>query len=273
MTLMAIATSQAAGSQLSRVQSIPNRSPNPIPAPAPDASDRLLALAIGVSLAAHLLLILVLVATGGWHGFFHPVKATKLIYEPAASYQQAIDTPVSRVRVQLRKLPAPSASSMNALAGDRGAGAIGLRMRGGLASLGVGRGFGMEGSSTVPTVRGDWGGAIDLTNVGLASAGNPILHSYLDALREHIQRTANEQVWLPAGAGSTGVAYVGFILNQTGTIESAGILPGRSSAPPALQGVAVQIVNAAGPFLPFPPSFTDSSKAVIVPIEFAIGVE
>ena len=98
-----------------------------------------------------------------------------------------------------------------------------------------------------------------------------MLYSYLSAMREHIQRVANKQAWLSRQAEGAGTVYIGFVVNQTGAVESVGVVAGRSVGSRLLQDAALRIIQAASPFVPFPPSFGASSKTIVVPIEFSFG--
>lgn len=111
---------------------------------------------------------------------------------------------------------------------------------------------------------------VDLTNLVEASRGDPVLLSYFSAIREQIQQTANRRVWL-TGERSEGLVYVSFLLNSSGSIQDAEIVGSRSVAVESLHGVALRIVKAASPFPPFPPSMTEASKTVVVPLEFLLG--
>ena len=114
--------------------------------------------------------------------------------------------------------------------------------------------------------------SIDLTNLVEAAQGNPVLLSYFTAIREQIQRPANQQTWF-AGGPNGGLVYVSFVLESNGRVRAATIVPERSSSPHALQEVAVRIIRASSPFAPFPPSFSESEKTIIVPLEFLLGTE
>ena len=116
--------------------------------------------------------------------------------------------------------------------------------------------------------RNSWATAVDLTNLAEAAQGNPVLLSYFGTVREKIQRTDYTQTWFPKGEVAGGIVYIGFELNRAGAIQSATIVPGRSTASSTLCDIALRIVKASNPFLPFPPSLHDSSKTIVVPLEF-----
>ena len=110
--------------------------------------------------------------------------------------------------------------------------------------------------------------AVDLTNLTSAAQGDPVLLTYFGAIREQIQRTANRRVWMLNDQTAEGTVYVVFVLSRIGEVQSAMIVGDRSVASATLRETALGIIKASGPFPPFPPSFPDSSKAIIVPIEF-----
>ncbi len=124
-----------------------------------------------------------------------------------------------------------------------------------------------RGQENAPGGGSIWASAVDLTDLVSAAQGDPVLLSYYSVIREQIQRTANQRSWAP-GQAIEGVIYVGFLLHRTGEVESVTVLADRSTASPTLQQAALEIVKASGPFPAFPPSFQESSKNLLVPIEF-----
>jgi TonB family protein len=110
---------------------------------------------------------------------------------------------------------------------------------------------------------------VDLTDLVAASQGNPVLLSYFSAIREQIQRAANQQVWF-TGLSLEGVVYVTFILHAGGQIEGAAVLAEQSVRSEALRQIAVRIVQASAPFPPFPPSLREPKKLILVPLEFLL---
>lgn len=111
---------------------------------------------------------------------------------------------------------------------------------------------------------------IDLTNLVEAAQGNPVLLSYFGAIREQIQRTANQHTWM-TGQPAQGIVYISFLLTSTGQVLTTHVVPDRSAPSSALQDIALQIVKASSPFRPFPPSMADASKTIVVPLEFLTG--
>jgi TonB family protein len=111
---------------------------------------------------------------------------------------------------------------------------------------------------------------VDLTNLVEAAQGDPILLSYFSAIREKIQSTANKQTWM-AGEQSQGLVYISFVLSDTGQVQSPQILTDRSESSRFLQEIALKIIRGSNPFPPFPPSLKESSRTVVVPLEFLLG--
>ena len=238
---------------------------------------RLLSIALTVSLAGHATVLgaqLLLRWAGVWSSSGRPAK---LIYDREPVHSTSAWTredtlqPQARLKELMRSMTVtiPSASG----------GALGAGM--GRMDLPLGMTTRELASAGTASLSSDWGGtwggsgvwakAADLTDVSAAAQGNPILLSYFGAIREQIQETANTQVWVPAGAPGAGIVYVGFVIGSTGDLQSATVMNERSTAPAQLCAVALNIVKASSPFLPFPPSFKEPSKAVVVPIEFAVG--
>ncbi|MBI3320086.1 MAG: TonB family protein [Candidatus Omnitrophica bacterium] len=114
------------------------------------------------------------------------------------------------------------------------------------------------------------GAVVDLTNLVDAAQGNPMLLSYFGAIREQIQRTANQQAWA-TGKIAQGLVYVSFVLNRTGQVRSVEVLSDRSATSQGLHDIATRIIRAAAPFPQFPPSIPDATKTVVVPLEFLLG--
>ena len=111
---------------------------------------------------------------------------------------------------------------------------------------------------------------VDLTNLVEAAQGDPVLLSYFSAIREQIQQTANRQTW-QSGEATQGLVYVLFVLAATGQVYSAAVLSDRSTPSRVLQEIALKIIKASGPFPAFPPSLSEPSRTVIVPLEFLLG--
>ena len=111
---------------------------------------------------------------------------------------------------------------------------------------------------------------VDLTNLVEAAQGDPVLLSYFSAIRERIQSTANKQTWM-AGEQSQGIVYISFVLSNTGQVQAHQILADRSESSRFLQDIAVKIIRGSNPFPPFPPSLKESSRTVVVPLEFLLG--
>ena len=113
---------------------------------------------------------------------------------------------------------------------------------------------------------------VDLTNLVEAAHGDPVLLSYFSAIREQIQRTANQQTWLTSEVDAQGLVYVAFVLAASGRVHSVTVLGDRSAPSRLLHDIALKIIKTAGPFAPFPPSLGgESAKTVVVPLEFLRG--
>lgn len=258
------------------------RTPAPPPASSQGESrlDRLFSLMLIISLAGHAMVLAAQLISLGWNRWATtPRHPAKLIYEQetAKDESQWAAEELHRVETRLREPHEPSRQLFQGSQTDGGAAGSG----GGLPAI-------APGSWTViPQVGGDasthpltavsasgshaWSGAVDLTNVVEAAQGNPVLLSYFSAIREQIQRIANTQEWLPQGTSTEGVIYVGFVISRTGHIQSSSIVADRSAAYPLLRSAALRIIRSASPFPPFPPSFEESSKTIMVPIEFVRG--
>ena len=130
-----------------------------------------------------------------------------------------------------------------------------------------------RGGASAPAASGSgaWAGAIDLTNLESAAHGNPVRLSYFGAVRQQIQRAANRGGWLAQTSTGEGTVYVGVVLDRSGQIRSSAVLPDRTKGDAQLQEAALTIIQSSGPFPSFPPSFSESSLSLIIPIEFVRG--
>ena len=240
-------------------------------------ADRSLTAAFAISLVGHL-------SVAGFqllrphHGARpRPMRPVEIIYEHRAAEQE-----LHRLQQQLASLTNPSASLPGVQAPapqirvpDRPIG--GMPSFGGMAGGDAGESPG-QSSAALGAFSGTAGlGAmlrapvVDLTNLVEAAQGNPVLLSYFSAIREQIQRTANRKTWNAGQPGDEGLIYVSFVLNQNGDVQVVGVVADRSALSRHLQEIAVQIVKAAGPFPPFPPSIQDPMKTIVVPLEFLLG--
>ncbi len=236
--------------------------------------DRLFAAALGISLAGHIVVLAGQLVMVTWHGSRRPPRPLKLVYEQPATPQPSRWTPeaLRPNRSESPMLPGPSSAGLQPSSGeDRQRGGNGV-MASELANLQPQIRIGPQASdrtrATWSDDRSTWAAAVDLTNLAEAAQGNPVLLSYFGTIREKIQRTANTQTWFPKGEVAGGIVYIGFDLTRTGAMQSAAIVPGRSTASSTLCDIALRIVKASNPFLPFPPSLQGSSKTIVVPLEF-----
>lgn len=111
---------------------------------------------------------------------------------------------------------------------------------------------------------------VDLTNLADAARGDPILLTYFSAIREQIQQAANRRAWL-TGEMRGGLVYISFTLASSGSIQDVAVVSSKSAPSQSLWEIAVRIVNNAAPFPPFPPSVTEATKTIVVPLEFLVG--
>ena len=243
---------------------------------------RLLMIAVGASLVGHVAVLGVQALLSWWGGFSPELRRTKLIYdrEPVQSTSEWTREESFQPQARLKALErSMTATIPSAIGGDRRAGggqehrlAFGtltpeLSSVSGVRDAAGGTWSGAWSDSSV------WATAVDLTNIGAVAQGDPVLLSYFGAIREQIQRTANTEVRLSVSevAAQAGTVYVGFVIRRNGELQSSAVMSERSKASPQLGKIALRIVQASSPFLPFPPSFNESSKAIIVPIEFTLG--
>ena len=241
----------------------------------PEASaDRLFLVTIGLSLVGHVAVFGAQLATGGWTEWSQPKTPVKLIYEPETEERSrwAATADPDRIQVRFQDAPEPTRIAATATlgAGDRPA-TMDMLPPDFVPQATTGEGVGGGELLSVAAGSGEtWSAAVDLTNLAVASQGNPILYSYFGAIREQIQRTANAQAWFQ-GEQAGGVIYVGFVIDRNGVLERASVVSGRSVESPGLRDVAVRIIEASSPFLPFPPSFQETTKAIVVPVEFSVA--
>ncbi len=219
--------------------------------------DRPLLAAFGFSLACHLALLGFQAIRLDWLTRATHRKTLEVIYEYRATQQE-----VQRLQSQLAKFDKhqPSSSGLSAVPGmTTPTSQIRIPDRAGASPSTF--------PSNTPTGRE---AVVDLTNLVEAAQGNPVLLSYFSAIREQIQRTANRRSWL-ADESTQGLVYVSFVLTTTGHVQSVTVLSDRSIPSPALHDIALRIIKASSPFPPFPPSLADSSKTLIVPLEFLVS--
>lgn len=217
-------------------------------------TDRIFIAAFALSFIAHLILLASRFI--GLPGVSHPrtrLKPLGVIYEQVAAQEElrTLQEQLARVKRDTTSSPSPSPD------GTRPQVRIPDR-----PSLTAGQ--------TLADIMPDRVAVVDLTNLVDAARGDPVLLSYFSAIREQIQRAANNQAWVQQRSDE-GLVFVMFVLSNSGAVQSLQVAPDRSTPSAVLRDVAVRIVKAAAPFPPFPPSIAEPSKTIIVPLEFLLG--
>ena len=243
----------------------------------PTDSERWLTLALGVSLLGHAAVLGAQLFALWWRGpAGHPVT---LIYDREPVPRVAAWSPQEVVspKVQLKELARSMTVTVSSAPGQMPDIKAGQQIIFGMPSPkseAAGHGPGAGRTHLMPEASagtGAWAAAVDLTNLAAAAQGDPVLLSYFGTIREQIQRIADAKEWAADGSLRAGIVYVGFVMGRDGALQSASVVPERSSASAQLCQVALQIVRSSSPFLPFPPSFKESSKTIVIPIQFAFG--
>ncbi len=242
--------------------------------------ERLFHLTLAISVAGHVVVLgAQLLTTGGFSRFGRAAHPLKLIYEYEAAKGNLswAQQELRRAQARVHEAPDPSSQPFQGAGADGQPlegwlqGAVASRLSNLIAQIKIGGSDAQGLPSAASSLTGAWSTAIDLTNVTEAAQGNPVLLTYFSAIREHIQRTANTRPWLPQGTSTEGTVYVGFIVDRSGHIQSVSVIAERSVRSPLLRDVALRIIKASDPFLPFPPSFPGETKTIMVPIEFVLG--
>lgn len=226
-------------------------------------NERFFTIALSISMTLHLAFV-----AGGYFGlpwlrFSRVTKPVQVVYEAEGE----IDQEVARVeqRISEARREATLSGAMAPIGQDHAQ--IRIPDRPVLSIGGPGGAGGAIATSFVPARST----VVDLTNLVAAAGGNPVLLSYFSVIREQIQQAANRQPWTP-GESAQGMVMVSFLLTASGAIQGAAVVPEKSAPSEALRNIAVQIVRTAAPFPPFPPSIPESSKQIVVPLEFLLGM-
>ena len=216
-------------------------------------SDRVFTVAFSVSLAAHMVLIIAQFLPLEWIRPFRNQKSLDVVYEYAVAQEELrqIKEKLSRAASQAVANPSPPVLAEQAQ--------IRIPDRPSLTD-----------GQTLADFMPERSSIIDLTNLVDAARGNPVLLSYFGAIREQIQETANRRSWL-SGDVTQGLVFVSFVLNSGGSVSDVGVVGVRSVDSQNLRDIALRIVKGAAPFPPFPPSITEPTKTIIVPLEFLLG--
>ena len=240
-----------------------------------EPGERLFLAAIACSLIGHLVIVgLQLIRLKGYKRPVKLERAMDLVYEHDAPSREAraLHEPLAYASRRSDATPSASAAALQVRLPERvsvGGSAVlgGLGSQGPSAPLAMGSGR----SASLPDIASPSRAAVvDLTNIVEAAQGDPVLLSYFSAIRERIQQAANHRAWF-SGESAEGLVYVAFVMSSVGQVQSVSIVADRSAASRALQDIAVNIIKAASPFPPFPPSFNMPSKTIVVPLEFLLG--
>ena len=215
-------------------------------------SDRALVISFGVSLGLHLVLLLGQMLPLAWLKLQRPRSPIEVVYEHHVAEEELrhLEEEFSKTAQERTGSPAPAnlTEPLQIRIPDRPS---------------------LAADHSMPDISLGHSPVIDLTNLVDAARGDPVLLSYFSAIREQIQHTANRRTWLVGEIGQ-GLIYVSFTLTSTGSVKGIDVVPERSADSATLQDVALRIVKSAAPFPPFPPSMTDPSKTIVVPLEFLI---
>lgn len=216
-------------------------------------SERVFTISFGISLGVHLLFIVAQLLPFDWFRFSRSRLPIEVIYEAATAQHE-----LEQLQVQLARAKREAAATiLPSEAGER-------------AQIRIPDRPSLTSDQTLFDSLPERSSVIDLTNLVDASRGDPVLLSYFSAIREQIQEAANRRPWLGSEAGQ-GLVYVSFVLNASGAVQGLSVVENRSAAFPHLRDVALQIVKAAAPFPPFPPSIPEPSKTIVVPLEFLLS--
>ena len=242
-------------------------------APRLDPGDRLFLTAITLSMVGHLVVVgIQLIRLKRSRRPPTLQEATAVVYEHDALTHEVQQLHDQLAQASQRSEAAPSAPALQVRLPDRmsigGSGTFsGVGSHGPSVSVGLEAGR----SPSLPDIASPSRAAVvDLTNVVEAAQGDPVLLSYFSAIRERIQQTANHQAWF-SGETTQGLVYVSFVMSSTGQVQSASVVADRSVSSRGLQAIAMNIIKAASPFPPFPPSFNLPQKTIVVPLEFLFG--
>ena len=236
--------------------------------------DRSFIIAFNISLACHLVFLAVQFIQLPWRVPTVGRSPTlDIIYERREAEPELtrMQRGVEQLAGRSEAVPTPQAPTPQIRIPDRPIGQISQELLEG--GTGSGPGLSALGGGPTPETSAESASrsaVVDLTNLAAAAKGDPVLLSYFSAIRERIQRSANQQTWL-ASRGAEGLIYVSFVLTRTGQVMTSSIVSQRSAPSRPLQEIALKIIRSAGPFPVFPPSLADASKTVVVPLEFLLG--
>ena len=216
-------------------------------------SDRIFTIAFGASLGVHLFLLVTQIIPWDWTRVIKQHGPIDVIYEYKIAQEE-----LRQLQAQLAQAKRSSVASTSASEpGDRAQVRIPNRPM-------------LTAEQSISDIMPARPSIVDLTNLAEAARGDPVLLSYFSAIREQIQQTANRRSWL-TGEAAEGLVYVSFTLSSGGSVDDTAVAAKSTTAQAALREIALRIVRSSAPFPPFPPSIHESSKTIIVPLEFLLG--
>ncbi len=216
-------------------------------------SDRGLLTAFGLSILFHLAVLGWGLLPLAWLNRPLSRAAIRVVYEPASARQEERQLQAQLTKARRAAIAGPSPAAARS------------RPHIHVASRPL-----LIEAKTLAEIMPQRSSVFDLTNLVDASRGDPVLMSYFAAIRQQIQRSANSQAWLGEADGE-GLIYVSFLLASSGSIRDVATVPNRSVPSQQLRELGMRIVRQAAPFPPFPPSFQEAAKTIVVPLEFRLG--
>ena len=217
-----------------------------------EMADRIFTTAFALSLGAHLVLLIGRLLPFHWLQAARSTTMMEVVYEPETAKAE-----LRTLQEQLaRATRATAVSTMPSAANPQ-------------ATIRIPDRPSLTAGQTLADILPDRAAVVDLTNLVDAARGDPVLLSYFSAIREQIQRTANNQTWVHDQTDE-GLIFVTFLLSASGAVQEIRVAADRSASSLMLRDVAVRIVRAAAPFPPFPPSLAEPSKTIVVPLEFLL---
>jgi len=215
--------------------------------------ERAFTVAFAISLGAHLSLLVVQLHRLGWLG----PRSRRLPIDVVYEYKEAEDE-LQQLRERLAKAKR-DALTASTPGGSGGRPSVRIPERPLISSV--------ESMTALLPGRAPF---VDLTNLVDSARGDPVLMSYFGAIRDEIESAADRRAWFSADIAE-GMVLVSFVVVSDGAIQAMSVLDERSVASARLRDIAMDIVKAAAPFPPFPPSLKESQQTVVIPLEFLLS--